>query len=70
MLVYWYSADRGNSMPPTGNVPPTIGGDPHGDPRKDNAGSDQVAHFLRTGQLIDVCGGAPCVTTEATRTNG
>jgi hypothetical protein len=68
-ILYWYSADRGNTVPPNGNVPPTSGGDPHGDPRKDNAGSNQVAHFLRTGELVDVCGG-PCVTTEATRSNG
>jgi hypothetical protein len=70
VLVYWYSADRGNEMPPNGNVPPRSGTDPHGDPRKDNAASDQVAHWLRTGELIDVCGRrAPCVTTEATRAN-
>ena len=69
VIVYWYSADRDNRVPPNGNVPPTSGGDPHSDPRKDNAASDQVAHFLRTGQLIDVCAGAPCVTTTATRNN-
>jgi hypothetical protein len=69
VLVYWYSADRGLSMAPRGTVPSSNGGDPHGDPRKDNAGSDQVAWFLHTGQLIDVCGGAPCVTTDATRAN-
>jgi hypothetical protein len=68
VLVYWYSADRGNTVPPNGNVPSASGGDPHGDPRKDNAGSDQVAHWFRTGELLDVCSG-PCVTTEATRAN-
>ncbi len=70
VLVYWYSADRGNTLPPNGNIPSSSGGDPHSDPRKDNKASDQVAWFLRTGQLIDVCGGAPCVTTDATRSNG
>jgi hypothetical protein len=70
VLVYWYSADRGNTVPPNGNVPSASGEDPHGDPRKDNAGSDQVARFLRNGALLDVCGGASCVTTEATRSNG
>jgi hypothetical protein len=70
VLVYWYSADRGLVMPPTGNVPAATGDDPHSDPRKDNAASDQVAVFLRTGQLVDVCGGGPCVTTDATRSNG
>jgi hypothetical protein len=69
VLVYWWSAERGNTVPPNGNVPSTSGTDPHGDPRKDNAGSDQVAHFLRTGQLLDVCGG-PCVTTSASQSNG
>jgi hypothetical protein len=66
-LVYWYSADRGNRTPPTGNVPSGAGKDPHEDPRRDGAASDQVAHFLRTGELVDVCRGAPCVTTEASR---
>ncbi|CAN5629868.1 hypothetical protein BH20ACT2_BH20ACT2_00460 [soil metagenome] len=69
-LVYWFSEERGNTTPPNGNVPPRSGTDPHGDPRKDNAGSDQVAHFLLTGELIDVCTGAPCVTTGATQSNG
>ena len=69
VLVYWYSTDRGNTVPPTGNVPPTSGEDPHGDPRKDNAGSDQVAQFLRSGVLLDVCDG-PCRTSDATRSNG
>jgi hypothetical protein len=68
-LVYWYSADRGNEVPPNGNVPPTAGDDPHGDPRKDEAASDQVAHWFRTGLLRDVCSAGPCVTTEATRAN-
>jgi hypothetical protein len=69
VLTYWYSAERGNTVPPNGNVPSTSGTDPHGDPRKDNRASDQVAHFLRTGRLIDVCGGAPCVTTAASQAN-
>jgi hypothetical protein len=70
VLTYWYSAERGNEVPPNGNVPSTSGSDPHGDPRKDNAASDQVAHFLRTGQLLDVCDGGPCVTTAASQANG
>ena len=68
-LVYWESLDRGNLTPPNGNVPATSGGDPHGDPRKDNAGSDQKAAFLLRGVLVDVCGGQPCTTTEETRRN-
>jgi hypothetical protein len=69
VLIYWFSSDRGLAMPPNGNIPPTIGGDPHSDPRKDNAGSDQVAHWLRTGELVDVCAAAPCVTTAESRAN-
>jgi hypothetical protein len=67
-LVYWWSADRGLTTPPNGNLPPTVGTDPHEDPRRDNAGAQQVRHFLLTGQLLDVCGG-PCVTVDATRQN-
>ena len=67
-LVYWWSADRGLTTPPNGNVPPSVGDDPHEDPRRDNAASDQVRQFLLTGELLDVCGG-PCVTVDATRRN-
>ena len=68
-LVYWESLDRANTTPPNGNVPSVSGGDPHGDPRKDNRGSDQKATFLLSGVLTDVCGGAPCTTTDETRRN-
>ncbi len=53
-LVYW---DSGNAAPPNGNVPPTEGRDPHGDPRNEPAAGWQEAHFLLTGELVDVCGG-------------
>jgi hypothetical protein len=66
VLVYWYSADAGNTTPPNGNVPPTAGEDPHEHPRRDEAGSDQKAVFLLTGEVIDACGG-PCITTAETR---
>jgi hypothetical protein len=68
-LVYWDSLDRNNTTPPNGNLPATSGDDPHGDPRKDNAGSDQKAAFLLHGTLTDVCGGQPCTTTDTTRAN-
>lgn len=68
-LVYWDSLDRGNVTPPNGNVPATAGDDPHSDPRKDNAGSDQKAAFLLHGVLVDVCDGQPCTTTGDTRAN-
>jgi hypothetical protein len=69
VLVYWWSEDQGLETPPNGNVPPRTGNDPHEHPRRDNAGSDQLARWLRTGELIDVCGGAACVTTDASRAN-
>ena len=69
-LVYWYAADEHNTTPPTTNLPSRSGNDPHEDPRRDRAGTDQEAHFLLTGQLVDVCGARPCVTTAATRRPG
>jgi len=67
VLVYWHSTDRGLTTPPNGNEPPRVGEDPHGDPRKDKAASIQVAHFLLTGEVIDVCGGGPCQTDASKR---
>jgi hypothetical protein len=37
-------------------------GDTHGWLRKWLPAQDQMVHFLATGELIDVCEGAPCVT--------
>ncbi len=52
------------ARPPAGNVAPTIGPDPHDYvPRSVPAAQLQLAHFLETGQVIDVCGRAPCVTS-------
>ena len=58
-LVYW---DSGNTTPPNGNVPPTHNGDPHSHPRKEPAASWQEAHFLLTGEMVDVCQGQPYLT--------
>ena len=50
--------------PPAGNVPPEVGPDPHDYiPRSVPAAQDQLVHFLDTGQVINVCGAAPCVTS-------
>jgi hypothetical protein len=68
-LVYWFSAGKGLETPPNGNLPATAGADPHGHPRGDNRGSDQKARFLLHGDLIDVCNGGPCITTDASRAN-
>ncbi|MEZ4235941.1 MAG: hypothetical protein R3F59_07210 [Myxococcota bacterium] len=37
-------------------------GDTHGWLRKWPPAQDQMVHFLKTGEVIDVCGGVPCVT--------
>jgi hypothetical protein len=51
----------GNPWPPPGNLPPEDAiGDPHGWPRRLPEHQDQLAHFLRTGEIIDVCGGEHC----------
>ncbi|MDQ3964190.1 MAG: thrombospondin type 3 repeat-containing protein [Actinomycetota bacterium] len=58
-LVYW---DSGNARPPNGNIPPTDNGDPHGHPRNEPAAGWQEAHFLLTGEMIDVCQGGDYLT--------
>jgi hypothetical protein len=57
-LVIW---DSGSPPPPLGNLPPVEGHDPHNDTANTPAARQQAAHFLATGEVIDVCGGAPCV---------
>ncbi|MFB6262053.1 MAG: hypothetical protein ABEL76_00320 [Bradymonadaceae bacterium] len=46
----------GNPRAPRGNVPPTTGEDPHGEPRDRAWHNRQMVHFFRTGEIIDVCG--------------
>jgi hypothetical protein len=51
----------GNPWPPPGNVPPFDDvGDPHGKPRELAWYNQQMMHFFRTGEIIDVCGGDGC----------
>jgi hypothetical protein len=57
-VVMW---DSGAVAPPLENQPPREGEDPHGDPRQTPAAVEQIVTFLTTGQVIDVCGDAPCV---------
>jgi hypothetical protein len=53
--------DHGNPWPPAGNLPAMTGeGDPHGLPRRLPAHNQQLDHFLRTGEIIDTCGGDGC----------
>lgn len=63
-VVLW---DYGNPWPAASrNVPPNDAfGDPHGAPRNDREHGRQLAHFLRTGEIIDVCEGAPCMRGAA-----
>jgi hypothetical protein len=59
--VMW---DFGTPAPPTVNLPNRQGEDPHGQGRSDPAVLEMVARFLRTGEVIDVCGPGPCQTLE------
>jgi hypothetical protein len=61
-MVVW---DAGTPTPPLTNTPPTepaYGADPHGRPRSTPAARLQKAWFLRTGLVVDTCGGAPCLS--------
>ncbi|TDC01952.1 hypothetical protein E1284_39810, partial [Actinomadura bangladeshensis] len=57
-MVVW---DSGSPAPPLTNTPPTQGRDPHSDPRNNADARRQKATFLKTGTVVDVCGGGPCV---------
>jgi hypothetical protein len=62
-LVNW---SFGNPWAPAGNQPPsedTI--DPHSSARHMDAHQRQLAHFFRTGTIIDVCDAAPCPNWQA-----
>ncbi len=59
--VMW---DSGQPVPPIENVPPRNGTDPHEDPRRHLDAVEQIDAFLRTGTVIDVCGGAPCISPQ------
>ena len=53
--------DFGNPWPEAGNdAPEDDYGDPHGLPRRLPEHQQQLAHFLDTGEIIDVCDGDPC----------
>lgn len=59
--VYLY-VDSGQPLPPLGNIPPTGGKDPHGDPRMDpEVMAQKDAFFQPDGEIIDTCDSAPCV---------
>jgi hypothetical protein len=66
-VVYWNSLDHHDATPPITNVPDFVGLDPHEDPRRTYASGNQEATFLLTGQFVDTCDGAPCTSTQSTR---
>jgi len=57
--VMW---DSGQPVPPIENVPPRVGEDPHEDPRRHLDAVEQIDAFIRTGTIVDVCGGEPCIS--------
>ena len=59
-LVVW---DSGISLPPTTNLPPREGDDPHDDPRTEPASVEQRGTFLATGTVVRTCDG-PCTAEQ------
>jgi hypothetical protein len=52
---------QGTDAPPAGNTPNRSGDDPHDNPRATPSARVQKSEFLKVGgQVVDVCGGAPC----------
>jgi hypothetical protein len=62
-LIVW---DSGAVTPPITNKAPSMGRDPHPDPRSSPDARQQKSDFLKTdGAVVDVCSGAPCVAPPA-----
>ncbi len=61
-IVYWDTGPGNVGPPPLTNTPNRAGIDPHESPRATVAARAQKSTFLLTGQIVDVCGGAPCHT--------
>ncbi|MFF0729520.1 hypothetical protein [Streptomyces sp. NPDC004134] len=61
-ILVW---DSGSPYQPLTNTPPSEGRDPHSDPRDEPAAQRQMAEFLNSGRIVDVCGDAPCTAAPA-----
>ena len=67
-VVYWDTgpvrqvngATVGTEPAPLAEEPNRTGADPHGRPRKDPNAQIQKVEFMLNGDVIDVCGSAPC----------
>jgi hypothetical protein len=68
-LVWWDTGPartvgtdtEGTPAPPTANVPPREGDDPHGAPRGEVSARVQKSEFLKVGgRIVEVCGSKPC----------
>ena len=67
-MVYWDTgpvrevngATVGTEPAPLAEIPNRTGADPHGRPRKDPNAQQQKVEFMLNGNVIDVCGSAPC----------
>lgn len=73
-IMVWDSGDydpalgKGTPLPPTDNIGPTVGDDPHESPRNTVAARRQKAAFMwQGGQVIDVCGNDICKSFDYTR---
>ncbi len=61
-LVYW---DSGSPLPPVTNTPPSVGHDPHEDPRRSPLAQQQKSDFLQVdGFVSDPCNGQPCTAPQ------
>ena len=69
-IEIWDSGPGRVQEPPVGNIPQTAGAtniDPHQDPRNTPAAQQQISDFLEPdGAVTDVCGGAPCHSSDFT----
>ena len=60
-IVFWDSGPGHNGVAPLGNVAPSVGEDPHENPRSTPAARQQKSDFLMPGGTVtEVCGTTPC----------